>query len=338
MRIDNATFFASYNHLYHFHKATLLFHYYEHPDKYFSDVLNPLYTTLERESFFFTKDDVYFKKAIALDMRSTYFHCVETLFNLLGVFKAEAEIHAQKGRWLNTFSALTQYAPKRLYKEILKYGLDQSSLEWLTEPTGQDRWSFGRHIFFFALTPPPDKIEDYLKQCESSVKAIQLAMHLFAKDFDDRKEYDSYKHGLRVLDAMKTFYVLDPKTKKMMVLDAGNSLTYPKKSKNSVEVTIQNVDVIRDYRMCVLSARLIQMMINQRRIFYNKNTMDFEQVPIVMLSEESVRWHAEAHVSNQMEMIELEEFEKMAGFKVTLESETRDESSNAGGPIIKRAE
>ncbi|MCB0756997.1 MAG: hypothetical protein KDC01_00945 [Flavobacteriales bacterium] len=326
MRIDNSTFFASYNHLYHFHKATLLYHYYQHPDKYFAEVLNPIYTPLERESFFFTNDDVYFKKAIALDMRSTYFHCVETLFNLIGVFKAEAEIHERHGKWLNAFSALTEYAPKQLYNEIVEYGKDQASLAWLAESAGRDQWSLGRHIFFFALSPPAEKIEDYLRQCDASVMAIQLALHLFAKDFDDRKEYDSYKHGLRVLDAMKTFYLLDPQTRKMMVLDAGSSLTFPKKSKGAVEVKTQNVDFVRDYRMCVLGARLIQMMINQRRIFYNKAKMDFEQVPIVMLSEESVRWHSEAHVSNKVELIKLEDFEKKFGFKVNLKENSKEDT------------
>lgn len=325
MRIDNTTFFASYNHLYHFHKATLLFHYYEHPDKYFSDVLNPIYTPMERESFFFDSDEIYFKKAIALDIRSTYFHCVETLFNLLGVFKAEAELYKEKGTWLNTFSALTEYSPKRLYDEILKYGRSRASLDWLAEPTGRDRWSFGRHIFFFALTPPEEKLEDYLEQCDSSVRAIQLALHLFAKDFGDRKEYDSYKHGLRVIDAMKTFYLLNPKTRKMVSIDVENSLTYPKKSKNTVEVKTENVDITRDYRMCVLGARIIQMMINQRRISYNKERMNFDQVPISMLSEESVRWHSEAHVSNKASIIDLEEFERMTGLKVNLAADRTDE-------------
>lgn len=326
MRIDNSTFFTSYNHLYHFHKATLLNHYYQQPEKYFEEVLGPVYTDLERESFFFEKDDVYFKKAIALDMRSTYLHCVETLFNLLGVFKKEAELHFRTKKWPNTFSELTEYDPQQLYREILLYSENKSSLDFLSKVVPNGSWSYGRHIFYFALNPPADKISDYLEKCEESIRAIELALHLFAVNFGDRKEYDSYKHGLRVLDAMKEFYILNPETKDMVVIEAGSSLTFPKKSKKSVEVKTQNVDFVRDYRMCVLGARLIQMAINQRRIFYDKHNIDIERVPMVMWSESSIRWHAEAHVGNKATVIKLEDFEKKHGIKVTMPKKEDDAS------------
>lgn len=330
MRIDNSTFFASYNHLYHFHKATLLYHYYEHPDKYFSEVLNPIYSPLERESFFFSKDEVYFKKAIALDLRSTYFHCIETLFNLLGVFKMEAEEYRAKGKMPNSFQALTEYSDKQLDGEIARYGGSGSELDWLQKTVDGSDWTYGRHIFFFGLTPPDEHVEGYLLQLESTLKAMQLGLNLLAKDLVDKGEYNSYKHGLRVLDAMKTFFILNKETKEMFTIDAANTLTFPKKRSKSIEIATTSIDVVRNYRMCVLGARFIQMMINQRRIAYNKESIDAEHVPISMFSEESIRWHAETHVSTPISEIKLEDFEKMTGIKVNFDGESNgDEKVSA---------
>ncbi|MCB0781413.1 MAG: hypothetical protein KDC03_18135 [Flavobacteriales bacterium] len=329
MTMDNATFFAGYNHLYHFHKATLLFHYYEHPDKYFSDVLNPLYSPLERESFFFAKDEVYFKKAVALDLRSTYFHCIETLFNLIGVFKREAECYRATGKMPNAFQALTEYPDKQLDEEIARYGSNSSELDWMLEVVEGSDWTYGRHIFFFGLTPPDDDLEGYLRQAETSLQAMKLGLSLLAADLVDKGEYNSYKHGLRVLDAMRTFFILNKETKEMYTVDATNTLTFPKKRRKSVEIATTYVDVVRDYRMCVLGARFIQMMINQRRIAYNKKSIDVEQVPISMFTEKSIRWHAERHVSNPITTIELEDFERMTGIKVSLDRDSLDDESKS---------
>lgn len=319
MIIHNSTFFHGYNHLYHFHKANLIYYNYHNLSKYMKCALPEFYGD-DLKHIYLGDDEEFYKRTLLLDLRSTYFHSIETLFSLIAVLREYAEPLLKNPESINFFDELTAYDQRKLYTEIESYKASRTSLGFVDDMIADSDWSIGRFIFYAALRPPDGVYGEYLKSVNESISSITTALQLFADDFGDRKEYNSYKHGLRVLDAFKSMYLLEPKSKRMLKMDLTETLTFPvwDKKKKSMHLKTNHYDFERDHKMTLLAASLIRSIVTNRRIAYNKQTAGPDQVPQVMWTEKSVAWHAAPNANTKVEPLNLEEFEKQNGLKVRL--------------------
>lgn len=319
MGIDNSTFFQSYNHLYHFHKANLIYYNYHNPSVYMDSALQELYGD-NLKLIYLGDEEEFYKRTLLLDLRSTYLHCIETLFSFIAVLDKYSEPLLKNPKSINVFDELTMYDQQMLYTKIESYKASKNNLDFIDNTISDSDWSVGRFIFYAALRPPDEIYEEYLKSVNGSVSSIKTALQLLAHDFGDRKEYNSYKHSLRVLDAFRSMYLLDPVSKQMIKMDLTESLTYPVWNKKSRMMRLQTnqYDFERDHKMTLLAASLIRSIITNRRIAYNKKTSGPKQVPLVMWTEEAIAWHSAQRPKGNVKPLTLEEFERQHGFKVQL--------------------
>lgn len=266
-------------------------------------------------------EEEFYKRTLLLDLRSTYFHSIETLFSLIAVLHEYSESLLNDPESINFFDEITIYDQRKLYDEIKSYKDVQTSLDFLEARIGESDWSIGRFIFYPALRPPDEVYGEYLKCVNDSVLSVKTALQLFAHDFGDRTEYNSYKHSLRVLDAFKNVYILDPESRQMLEMDLSETLTYPVWDKKSRTMRLQTKqhDFERDHKMTLLAASLIRSIVTNRRIAYNVEIKGPDVVPQQMWSAEAIAWHAAPNSNVKVEPLSIEEFERQNGIKVHLD-------------------
>jgi len=321
--INNATFFAGYNHLHHFHKANVLYHFYHNDEEYFEGVVKPKYDELQLSSFYFPGEESYFKRTMLLEMRNTYLHAVETMFTLLEVLRVNHERLVKDPEAENILFRMIKSDQKNLYHNIEKYGNDQDSLSFLDKVIAQE-WTLGRFLFYPAINPPEERLGGYLERVTLSVQAIKKGLHLMARDFV-RHEYNSYKHGLRVLDAFDYIAFRKGGSRNITKIDLAESFTYPriikeKGKRDKYEVLTRHADLERDYRMCMLASRFMHLMTNNRRIAFTKASAIYpETIPVAMFDEDRIDWHSKEQDNATRELLTTDEF--VAWFKEQAESQ-----------------
>ena len=120
-------------------------------------------------------------------------------------------------------------------------------------------------------------MEDIRNDFPKSIEAIKLALRILATEFSDRKEYNSYKHGLRILPALQKLAVCDPDTmQEQFSWNLDSSMTfysYDKKTKETTYTT-KTFDSERDLRMTSICSFLLWNMIKFRDVAFNKDKKD----------------------------------------------------------------
>ena len=330
MVVDNATFFHGYNHFYHFHKANLIYYNYKHLSHYMKTILPEQYPEVLQYVYLGDQEE-YYKRTLSLDLRSTYFHSIETLYSLVTVLNKFAKPLLVNPNSRNILDELTIYDQRTLYQQIETYGNSKSSLDFLDMSISDTDWTIGRSIFYAALRPPENIYPEYMNAVNGSVNAIKFALHLLAKDFGDRKEYNSYKHSLRVLDAFESLYLLAPKSGQMIKMLLGDSLTYPvwDKKKKIMNLQTKQHDIERDHKMTLLAAALIRSIVTNRLVAHNVRKQGPDKIPQQMWTEEVVAWHASPTTKAKVEPLTLEEFERKNGFKVNLRPAVAKSNENS---------
>ena len=310
--INNATFFAGYNHLHHFHKANVLYHFYHNDEEYFERVLKPKYDDLQLASFYFPGEESYFKRTLVLEMRNTYLHAVETMFTLLEVLRVNHERLWKDPNAEDILFRILNHSTNPFYHNIRSYGASIQALDFIDKPLSQE-WTMGRFLFYPALNPTEQERQDYLSRVEASLAAIKKGLHLMAKDFVQH-EYNSFKHGMRVLDAFDYIAFKQEGSENITKVEFPMAFTYPRIVKEKgkpdrYDILTRPADFERDYRMCLLAARFLHLMTNNRRIAHTKESVPFpEKIPIQLFDDERIDWHAEEHVRASTEVMSPEEF------------------------------
>jgi hypothetical protein len=170
--INNATFFAGYNHLHHFHKANVLYHFYHNDVEYFERVLEPQYTALQLSTFFFPGEESYFKRTMVLEMRNTYLHAVETMFTLFEVLRVHHQRLHENPESVDILYHMLKHDQRNLYHNIRRYGQDIQALNHIDTVLGEEE-TLGRFLFYPAMNPPDsDRRQAYLKAVSVSLSAI----------------------------------------------------------------------------------------------------------------------------------------------------------------------
>jgi hypothetical protein len=209
--------------------------------------------------------------AIRSDIRQTYFQAIETVFELFFALLPDenGEISDKIIEKL-TLSDLP-------YSKISKIKETENSLDYLDkinvyypDKSKSTLWEF---IFYFGYWGKTE----WKKEMSQSISAIKYTLRQLANEFSDRAEYNSYKHGLRIIPALKTFKVLNAQTNEELTSwDLENSMTFfsfDKKTKESI-FTTKNFDSERDIRMTSICSNLIWCMIKSKAVAFNKSKID----------------------------------------------------------------
>jgi hypothetical protein len=208
--------------------------------------------------------------AIRSDIRQTYFQAIETVFEVFFALLPDKDGNiSDKIIEKITLSDLP-------YSKIMEIAQDKDSLNFLDNELiypDKTRITLGEFIFYFGLY----QLENLREKFSESVKAIKSALQILATEFSDRKEYNSYKHGLRILPAIQKLSVCDVETQKEQISwDLKGSMTfysYDKKTKET-SYTTKPFDSDRDIRMTSICSFLIWNMIKFRDVAFNKESKE----------------------------------------------------------------
>ena len=232
--------------------------------------------------------------SIKSDIRQTYFQAIETTFEILfglgpndkGVFPVDV---------LKNISV--QGFP---YNRINTISKDLNELNYLNKNLfikGNRRMILGEYIFYFGL----DNIESYRQEIIDSIEAIKYALFILSKDFSDRSEYNSYKHGLRIMPALRNLSILNSSSQKEeMSFSLSDSMTYYSYNKkmNESSFVTKSFDTDRDIRMTSVCSNIIFTMIRNRDFYLNNKNQD-KKFPIVFFGMDEIIKAAKTDVKIQ---------------------------------------
>lgn len=208
--------------------------------------------------------------AIRSDIRQTYFQAIETVFEVFFALLPD-----KSGKISDRIIERITLSDLP-YSKIGNIAQDENSLDFLDNELvypNNPTISVGEFVFYYGLY----KMEDIKNDIPKSIEAIKLALRILANEFSDRKEYNSYKHGLRILPALQKFAVCDPDTmQEQFSWNLDSSMTfysYDKKTKETTYTT-KTFDSERDLRMTSICSFLLWNMIKFRDVAFNKDKKD----------------------------------------------------------------
>jgi len=208
-----------------------------------------------------------FRQAIKSDIRQTLFQAIETVFDLV-----YALTKTRRGKYLDVEILRTLSFPTLYYDRIGKIAKDKLELDFLDKEVYlEDNISVTlcEYIFYFGAA----ENQDFRPKIIESLGAIKEALYILAKEFSDRKEYNSYKHGLRIVPALTYFIIQNPTTKKNLgKWDLSDSMTYYSENEKSgkMEFITKVFDTDRDLKLTSLCSNLIWNIIKLRDLAFNK--------------------------------------------------------------------
>jgi hypothetical protein len=209
-------------------------------------------------------DSQDFINAIKCDIRQTTFQAIETSFELLFSFRATTS------KKINTPLIEIITTSGLPYEEIKKISESLDGLNFLDSKVKLANKKFttlGHFIFY------PGIKQSFLKvEIIESLKTIKQGLHILAKEFSDRREYNSYKHGLRILPTLKELSIFQPgKPDKGVSFDLNGTMTYfsRNKEKEEIQFVTKTFDSERDIRMIEFCSLLLWNMIKLRDFTFN---------------------------------------------------------------------
>ncbi len=195
------------------------------------------------------------------EIHFTYFQMVEALFELIFALEKKKD----KLLWL-----FLTISPFRMnFRRITK--IAKGNTDFLDKrmelPSGK-KISLIQYIFYFGADFPISGTE-----MKSNLENIKEFLILIAKDFSDRRVYNSYKHSLRFYQSpagIELGEILDEdKINPILKVAAEDTFSFLFKNKEgNVELRIKAFDYERDINMINFSHNLIQNIINLRKRYF----------------------------------------------------------------------
>ncbi|MCD2424939.1 hypothetical protein LQ567_19300 [Niabella pedocola] len=282
MIIDATKFYSHYLNDFHFVKATIY-------NKMIDDL--PRY-----EAEFFPEGlnedgKRSFRRTLKTDLRQNYFHCIETFFEL---FFALAPEGAPTFQDTNILFNLTNSRWNDNYKKISAIADGSFRLDFLdNEVQGNPGITVGHYLFYYGTFNFEKFNTDYKNRVHASVQAIKHGLKLLAFDFSNRDEYNSYKHGLRIIPTIsELIFARVDNPEIVLKFDLTDSLSYLIKQKNEDEIISKTVpmDSKRDFEMTRFCSNLIANITYLRKITLEKDkpTGGEEGIPIPFFGLEEI--------------------------------------------------
>lgn len=237
MNYTTQLFYDNYFHEYFKTRMLTLRHFLQHQDEYIHFLCNN--NDLERDKII---------NSLKLEIRGTYFHAIETLFELMFAIEGNND----ESIWHRLASA----DGRKNFERIRTLSNNNiSSFNASTQINGVDI-PFFYQLFYSGMAFVSDQ-DTFV-----NLKFIEKFILAIAKDFSERDDYNAYKHGLRLFATFVEFQLRDQHT--AMSLDLGNSYAIMKRD-DPYKTHIITFDPQRDLRMIAVCSQLISNIILSRR-------------------------------------------------------------------------
>lgn len=237
-------------------------------------------------------DRIEFKRILKSDLRQTYFHSIETFFELFFALNPKGKKFFDDEFVL---FKLTNAKWSKNYEKIQEIADNPKLLDFLDEKiTFLDySISIGHYLFYMGIFSKENFAADIFEEIDDSINAIKYGISLLARDFTKKEEYNAYKHGLRIIPAVSKLTAIDAETMKDSIeFDLSESMSFYQKTNNHNEVTIitKLFDSERDFLMTYFCSNLIGQLIRFREIAFDKDKdkKKGERFPIPFFGKEPI--------------------------------------------------
>ena len=231
-----------------------------------------------------------YKKTMQADLRQTYFHAIETFFELFFCLNPlNKKFQGDK----NVMIALTQSNWRESYEQIKQISKDEKALDFLDTEVEMNNFkvTVGHYIFYYGISGTQKFDEQFSQKISSSLEAIKYGIRLIAKDFIDREEYNCYKHGLRIIPALKELTIVDINTMQSHIkwnLDDSMSFFLKTEMTDEVKISTKIFDPRRDYQMTYFCSNLISNMIYYRKMAFETKKDPKAQMALAFFGKDQV--------------------------------------------------
>lgn len=242
-------------------------------------------------------------RVLKSDLRQTYFHAIETFFELFFALNPKNKKYYDDERVL---FYLTNSNWNASYKKINEIATQETALDFLDEKIrfNDNDVTIGHYLFYMGIFPNGNFPPELFKEIKSSLAAVKCGIQIIANDFIDREEYNAYKHGLRIIPSVTKLEILNVDTQQTEIeLDLSDSMSFYIKSQNRKEIKVVTklFDSERDYQMILFCSNLIHHLVFFRRLafkFYDDKDK-FTKFPITFFSKESIEKCSKINVQVQ---------------------------------------
>lgn len=232
------------------------------------------------------EDKINISRTFKSDLRQTYFHCIETFFEIF--FALNPKKYNQRDVLFN----ITNSNWTKSYENIGRIATNEEELNFLDEEIiiNNKKQTIGQYLFYCnILTNAKISIE----KINESIEAIKYGIIQLAKEFTKREEYNAYKHGLRLIPAVNKISLLNIVTKNEELsynIDDSMSFYAKTKNKDELKVVTKLFDYERDFNMTIVCSNFIHQLIYFRRLSYDfdNDTKKKEQIPVFFYSKENL--------------------------------------------------
>lgn len=281
MIVDPKLFFKTYLKNYHRHKAIYLKELLDNQHKYERYILTTRHLHEDRAELQLT---------LRSDLRQTYFHAIETFFEL---FFALKPIDAKLQDDHSLMVRLTNAKWQDNYKMIRDIAENDAALSYLDEQIDflGHKISVAHYLFYPCVLPTGKFPESVFEHIEASVDAAKYGIRMIASDFIDREEYNAYKHGLRLIPAAQKLMLADPKTMEIQVeWDISQSMSYYVKAKEpgSIRIETKLFDSERDFSMTLFCSNLVYNLVYYRQLMMYSPDDDTTQIAVHFFSRDEI--------------------------------------------------
>ncbi|MES2396320.1 MAG: hypothetical protein V4549_09970 [Bacteroidota bacterium] len=233
-----------------------------------------------------------FRRTLKSDLRQTYFHAIETFFELFFALNPKDKDPEDAEFLLFT---LTYANWQETFKKIKNITENENALDFLDEKMVYLGYNvtIGQYLFYTGLFSTEKFPKEFFDEVAESIEAIKYGIKTIAKDFVNREEYNAYKHGLRIIPASSKIMFTEVKTMEVKVeFDLTESMSFYMKTKypDELKVITKLFDVERDFQMTYFCSNLIHHLIFYRRIAmkFEKDKEKFSKIPISMFGKEPI--------------------------------------------------
>jgi hypothetical protein len=215
-----------------------------------------------------TKDEVETRRTLQIDLRQTYFHAIETFFELFFALNPKGKTVFEDEKVL---FRLTNSDWKKTFNNIEKIAEDENALDFLKEKIDfkGHEITIGQYLFYCGIFSKEKFEKDVFDKMDESIDAIAYGMKIIAKDFIKREEYNAYKHGLRIIPSVTKMKLVDAETRtKSIEFDIADSMSFYMKTKNPSEIVsiAKTLDTTRDFYLTLLCSEFIHHLIYFRKL------------------------------------------------------------------------
>ena len=216
----------------------------------------------------FTDEDALIS-SLKAEIHFSKYHALETMFAIaFALLKQPDDVW----EWLSTYKF-------HIFNEMI----DDVSKSGMSAISGESEFDTIQSIFF--KNCPTDFIQQDI--AKNNILAISKMMILCAKEMADKSEYNSYKHGLRIINgSLGVKVVNDDESEEKILRESPGFVYLNTKNKDHTSIVAKFYSYEKSYEVIKLCWQLTYLMIKQRKIKYSGDvdysieTIDFNKIDV----------------------------------------------------------